>query len=503
MNWRIPLYAKIVLMLCANLMVVVLAFVLFFKVQLKVGLDTLLNGRTGDRIRAVTDVMAGELRELPQEKWDGTLERFSKAYELDVAAFRDPSRQYAGPAMELPLEVKERLRRRGRGGRRPSERKSDIERSERLSIEGGGEGDMHALSDRARGRPPHSRSTPVFLLHTQTPDAYWIGVRAPTHNRDLKHPPIVTLILKTPSLTNNGLFLDVRPWIFGALAVVLLCILFWLPFVRGITRYLRQMTEVTEAVARGSFSAEVSGKRSDELGRLGGAINRMSDRLQGFVTGQKRFLGDIAHELCSPVARMQLALGVLERKATGDQKDYVEDVQEEARHMSEMVDELLAFSKASIKPASLQLTVVDLKRVSEYALRREAGDSVQTEIDLPDQHQVLADEGLLFRALANVIRNAVRYAGSAGPIRIRSMVSDGSNKVTLTVTDSGPGVPEDVVDKLFDPFYRPEASRSLEFGGSGLGLAIVKTCVESCEGEVSCRNLEEGFEVQITLQLAS
>ncbi len=505
MNWRLPLYAKIVLMLFANLVVVVLAFVLFFKVQLKVGLETLLSGRTGDRIRAVTDVMAGELRGLPQEKWDSTLARFSEAYELEVAVFRDHRRQYAGPSMKLPAEVEERLRRRGRGrgGGRPTGGGEGAARvPERPPFEGeppeAAPRSEQASRDRER---PGIRTTPVFLLHSDEPKAYWIGVRAPTFNRELKHPPFVTLILKTPSLTHNGLFLDIRPWIFGALAVILLCILFWLPFVRGITRYLRQMTEATESVARGSFQVHVSENRSDELGRLGGAINRMSNRLEGFVTGQKRFLGDIAHELCSPVARMQLALGVLERKASGDQKDYVADVQEEAHNMSEMVDELLAFSKASIKPASLQLKAVPLKPVLDRVLRREAGDSVVTEIKVADTDAVMADEGLLFRALANVIRNAVRYAGSAGPIRIESVRNPKS--MTIKVIDAGPGVPSDVVDKLFDPFYRPEASRSLEFGGSGLGLAIVKTCVESCEGEVSCRNVDPtGFEVQMHLQPA-
>jgi two-component system, OmpR family, sensor histidine kinase CpxA len=112
---------------------------------------------------------------------------------------------------------------------------------------------------------------------------------------------------------------------------------------------------------------------------------------------------------------------------------------------------------------------------------------------------VLADPDYLFRALSNLLRNAIRYAGSAGPIAISS--EEASGEIVITVADRGPGVPEPELDKIFTPFYRQELSRTRETGGAGLGLAIVKSCIESCKGTVCCRNrLPSGLEVEIRLR---
>src|SRR6185369_3188825 len=119
-------------------------------------------------------------------------------------------------------------------------------------------------------------------------------------------------------------------------------------------------------------------------------------------------------------------------------------------------------------------------------------------VEVEDSLAVLAQPELLARALANVIRNAVRYAGEAGPIVVSANREE--DQVRITIADSGTGVPAESLDKLFDPFYRPESHRARATGGAGLGLAIVKSCVETCKGVVSARNLQpQGFEVLITL----
>jgi two-component system sensor histidine kinase CpxA len=121
---------------------------------------------------------------------------------------------------------------------------------------------------------------------------------------------------------------------------------------------------------------------------------------------------------------------------------------------------------------------------------------VETAVD--DKLSALADPEYLFRALSNVVRNAIRYGGHAGPIRISAWAEDA--KVYVTVADQGPGVPEDALDEIFAPFYRLDPSRNHETGGVGLGLAIVKACIESCRGVVRCRNCRpSGLEVEIEL----
>jgi two-component system sensor histidine kinase CpxA len=229
----------------------------------------------------------------------------------------------------------------------------------------------------------------------------------------------------------------------------------------------------------------------------------MAGRLAGLVAGQKRFLGDVAHELCSPLAKLRVSLGILEQRAGEDQKAYVASAENEAAHMAALVNELLSFSKASLGAPSAQLRPVKVREIIDKAVRRETSDPASAEVRVEVQPELLAiaDAELLARAIGNLLRNSVRYAGSAGPISVTANSDGGA--VQITVADCGPGVPAADLPRIFDPFYRVDASRDRATGGVGLGLAIVKTCVEACGGSVTCRNREpSGLEVTIRLESA-
>jgi len=136
----------------------------------------------------------------------------------------------------------------------------------------------------------------------------------------------------------------------------------------------------------------------------------------------------------------------------------------------------------------------------EEALRRETSEPSQIAQEIPDELTVLADYDLLVRAISNLLRNALRYSEGAGSITITAAREDGG--MAIRVADSGPGVPEEELPKLFDAFYRLDASRTRETGGVGLGLTIVKTCIESCNGTVVAQNRQpHGLEVTIRLPL--
>ncbi len=339
---------------------------------------------------------------------------------------------------------------------------------------------------------------PKFIVHAGQPPMYWIGVRTPLPEEDGHPGPPTTLLFALPSLASGGLLLDVTPWLWVGAGVLVCSVLLWLPLVRGITRSVRQMTGAAGQMAQGQFGVRVDNARRDELGRLGESLNHMAGRLGEYVTGQKRFLGDIAHELCSPLARMEMALGVLEQRADSAQGAYVNDVREEVRHMSSLVNELLSFSKAGLRAKDLELRAVALAGLCERVILREAQGKADIAVNVDAGLHVLADPDLLARAVGNVLRNAVRYAGDAGPITIAAATRGA--EVLLTITDSGPGVPPETLHRLFDPFYRPETARTREGGGAGLGLAIVKSCVEACGGSVTVRNARpQGLEVMMTL----
>jgi two-component system sensor histidine kinase CpxA len=330
---------------------------------------------------------------------------------------------------------------------------------------------------------------------------YWIGVRAPLLTESGRPGPLISLLIAVPSLASGGLLFDVTPWLWVGAAVLVCSALLWLPLVRGITRSIRQMTGAAGQMAQGQFVTRVDTDRSDELGRLGESLNHMAGRLGEYVTGQKRFLGDIAHELCSPLARMEMALGVLEQRAGAEQQGHVNDVREEVRHMSSLVNELLSFTKAGLRAKDLELRPVPLAEVCARVIAREAQEKADIAVKVDADVKVLADSDLLARAVANVLRNAVRYAGDAGPVTITAAVH--ASDVLLAIADSGPGVPPETLHRLFDPFYRPETARTREGGGAGLGLAIVKSCVEACGGSVTVRNAQPGLEVTMTLRRAA
>ncbi len=495
MKLRFPLLARILGWFFLNLLLLVAIGYGVFRAQFSFGLDLLLAGRSGDRLQALADGVAAEVSEQPRAQWDAVLARFGEAHGARFLLFRQDGTQLAGQPEPLPPRVRERFGagRRGPPGRRgPS---ADDFRGPPAQRPGLGLGPPHLPFN------PPLRDRPPFMVRTERPTQYWVGIRVGVREPELPRLVPAVLLIVSGSVHGGGLFFDFKPWIVVGSAAAVVSGLFWLPLVRGITHALAQTTRATERIAEGKFDVRVPTQRRDELGQLGEAVNRMAQRLEGLVNGQKRFLGDIAHELCSPIARIQMALGILEQRADARQQGYVDDVREEVQHMSALVAELLSFSKASLGSGAVRCEPVNLRAIAEQALSREAQRGGDVRLEVPVELQVAAAPDLLQRALANVIRNAILHAGGTGPILV-SARRDGAEAV-ITVADSGPGVPADSLPKLFDPFYRVDQSRARETGGVGLGLTIVKTCVEACGGRVACRNREpRGFEVSLVLPIA-
>jgi two-component system sensor histidine kinase CpxA len=352
---------------------------------------------------------------------------------------------------------------------------------------------------RRHGPPEPGDRRPHLIMRTADPDRWWFGVRMPIFlEHSERHLPVLLLAV-SDSVTGNGFFFDPMPWMAAAGGVIVISVLFWLPMIRSITKPLRRMTQAAEEIAKGNFKVTIREPRRDEIGRLASTISRMTARLAAFVTGQRRFLGDVAHELGSPVARIQFGLGVLEQRLEGANQGRVRDVMEDVDHMAALISELLAFSRTEMQAQDTRLERIALLPVVQAAVRREAGHAAIAVQVAPDLC-VTASAELLTRAVANLIRNAVNYAGNAGPITVAAEERNGW-VVAITVADCGPGVAEEDLDRLFEPFFRPEPSRDRDSGGVGLGLAIVKTCSERCGGTVAARNLQpKGFAVTIALQ---
>ncbi len=546
MKARFPLSAKILLWFFLNLLLLGLLAFLVLRVQLRFGLDLLIAGRGGERMQGFANVLAAELAARPREEWDEILRRFGEGYGVQLALFRPDGGFLAGEKLDFPVEVIERLRERPnlplqRGPNAPNapldpsanplpQASPELPRGQSLNPQrqrldhAAAEVEFRRREAEPAEAPPLPRpapravdqpnpplrprfgapglpqNRPRFMTRSTAPTRYWVGVPLPPLDGQRLQGRF-TLLAVSPSIRGGGLFVDYTPWLLAAAAVIVLSVLFWLPLVRGITRALAQLTRATGEIAEGRFEARVPERRRDELGALAAAVNRMAARLAGFVTGQKRFLGDTAHELCAPIARMQMALGILEQRADEKQKPYVNDVREELQHISALVNELLSFSKAGLRKQPTSLQAVALAELAARVAEREGKAGGAIEVNVDPQLQVMAEPELLARALANLVRNALRYASDAGPVRVTATREDAN--VIVAVSDEGPGVPDEALQKIFDPFYRVEESRSRETGGVGLGLAIVRTCVEACDGSVAALNRQpHGLEVRIALRAA-
>ncbi|MCP4695177.1 MAG: HAMP domain-containing histidine kinase [Desulfobacterales bacterium] len=492
------LFAKILLWFFLNLALVGAALAIFFTFQSQVDLHSLLGWQTTDRLRIAGRLIAHDLEQTPMNDWAEVLARHAEIHQVAFVLAHQDAGLFKSREMEIPPVVGKKVRfalRRKWPPRGPDGRQWSPGTP-------GRDDDAHGpprwMKKEKRGMGRHKHAPrPRMILHTNNPSRYWAGIRIRLGRSEFP----AMLLAVSDSVTGNGFFFDPVPWLIVAAAVLLISVLLWIPLVRNITRPLARMTRAAEEIARGKFDVNIEEGRADEIGRLGGAINHMTSRLGGFIKGQKRFLGDVAHELGSPIARIQLGLGILEQRVDEGARERVEGVMEDVEHMSNLVNELLSFSRAEMNPAKVKLAPAEVLPAARRAVRREGveGTEILTRID--PGIRVTADPELLVRALANLIRNAVRYAGETGPITISA--SEKRDAVEIEVRDAGPGVPEDLLHQLFEPFFRPELSRDRDSGGVGLGLAIVKTCVETCNGSVSARNLDAGgFAVTISLDPA-
>jgi two-component system, OmpR family, sensor histidine kinase CpxA len=498
------LFAKILFWFFLNLVLVAVALTALFAFQPQVNLHALFGEQGSNRLRTAGMLITHELNQLPQEGWGAVLVRHAAIHGVDFTLILGGGARFSSTREAIPEEVMVRvqgdLQHKPPRLPPPSEL---VQKGPLLAPPATGTG-LESQKHPARGRkpplPPDAyEPKPHLMMQSRNPTRYWSGLRIPLHADTQGHPVPAILLAVSDSITGNGFFFDPLPWMVVAVVVLLISVLLWVPMVRHITHPLGRMTRATEAIARGRFEVSIQEGRTDEIGRLAKSINRMAARLSTFVTGQKRFLGDVAHELGSPIARIQFGLGALEQRVDGDSRERVVDVMEDVDHLTKLVNELLAFSRAEIKSSTVKLDRIELLPVVEAAVKREVSAATEVDVQIDPGLQAVASAELLTRALSNLLRNAIKYAQGAGPISVLS--AKRGDKVVLEVKDRGPGVPEEYLDRLFEPFFRPEAARDRDSGGVGLGLAIVKTCIDTCRGTVSAANLKpHGFVVSITLK---
>ncbi len=266
---------------------------------------------------------------------------------------------------------------------------------------------------------------------------------------------------------------------------------------------IRHLREAFDRVAEGDLDIRVGpgmNGRRDELADLGKDFDRMTARLQALISGQTRLLHDVSHEMRSPLARLQAAIG-LARQQPGRLDDSLSRIEREGERMNRLVGELLTLSR--IETGFLgPLEAIDigdlLAGIADDA--RFEGSSKRLAIDyVPGRSAVVtANPELLHRAIENVVRNALRYSPEGGVISIQTR-RDGDSVFRISIADTGPGVTESALEAIFDPFFRIEGNGE---SGYGLGLAIARRVITAVNGKIEAKNRPEGgLQVDIVLPL--
>jgi two-component system sensor histidine kinase CpxA len=525
MKTRIPLSVKIGSWLGLNL--VLLAVGAMGIIYSSGGVQGWFAGSIGNRLQTIGDSLARELVLSEPEEREAIVVRYSATYDLDLGIYLNRGTFVMGQEFDLPERISQPLTasfenrpRRAEPRDEDGSRGPPPPRGGERGGEGRGEGrppppprgenterrppppdplDRLDESDGQEFAPSRRELQAAHELHRLgDPAKWWALVRVPVAGEAGEIPRAGALIAVSRSTFAFGNLVDTRPVIWAVVISFFVSVVWWTPLVLGMTRAMRRLSGATEAIAEGKFETRTGVVRRDEIGQLGESIDQMASRLDTLVNGQRKFLGDVAHELGSPIGRMQVGTSILEDRVPENLRPAVGDVREEVQEMSTLVGELLAFTKAEMRMPATEMQAVLLSEIVDKAIAREMTDRC-VEVDVAPELKVESDPGLLLRVVGNIIRNSSRYAGKEANVKVTARAL-GEGRVELELTDDGPGVPREALDQLGEAFYRPDAARTREAGGFGLGLSIVKSGVAAMGGKVKFGNASpQGFVVTIEL----
>jgi len=271
---------------------------------------------------------------------------------------------------------------------------------------------------------------------------------------------------------------------------------------------IRRLRKAAREIATGKLEARVHwGKVSqrvygfkgrDDIAKLVQDFNHMAERLQALAESQRLLLRDVSHELRSPLARLHVGLRLARPEASPAMRVHLDRIESETQRLNDLIGQILSLSYLESiqeievqRAVSLSEIVVDLLPDVQYEAAQTAC-SITTRID-PDCN-VRGDAELLRAAVENIVRNAVRYVPEAGVIHVetRSIEKDGKHLSIVRISDNGPGIPEDELKSVLEPFYRADKSRQWKQAGFGIGLAIANRAASVHGGTISIRNRQEG-----------
>lgn len=276
---------------------------------------------------------------------------------------------------------------------------------------------------------------------------------------------------------------------------------------RHIVKPLIEFREISKRFAEGDFEARVGKKatsRLDEIGDISIAFNDMADKISGMINSQKRLFSDISHELRSPLARLMVSIELLKMKIPKENSSLAERIEKEVNRMNSMIEEILRFSKLEsgsekyiFEYANIDMLILDICKDAEFE-----GQKKNCRFNMNIQKNIAMNcvPQLISRAIENIIRNALKHSPNDSAIEVELKANE--ENATINITDHGPGVPEENLEKLFEPFFSCSKARTPQQNGIGLGLAIADRAIKLHKGNIKVCNIKpNGFQVVIFLPL--
>jgi two-component system sensor histidine kinase CpxA len=266
-----------------------------------------------------------------------------------------------------------------------------------------------------------------------------------------------------------------------------------------LTRPLRSLEMAAKSIARGKLNTRVGhlrGHHKDEIAQLSDEFDRMAEQLERLVSSKERLLQDISHELRSPLARLQIAIELGRNKTNQLAENEFNRMELECSRLKYLISEILDFARLDKSTTNLQLSLVNLPKLLQEIIKDanyECGTGLtRVYAGIMEPCTLLLDEHLIHRAIENVVRNALHYSPATEKVSISVHHDKNKKHIYIDIQDKGPGVPEEQLEKIFNPFYRVDTSREKKTGGYGLGLAIAFRAIQLHEGQITAQNNAEG-----------
>lgn len=269
---------------------------------------------------------------------------------------------------------------------------------------------------------------------------------------------------------------------------------------------IRQLRSAFAAVADGDLNTragQTMGQRHDELADLGLSFDHMVNKIQTLINAQQRLLHDVSHELRSPLARIQTAIG-LAYQQPDKMPLTLERIEKESQRMNDLIGELLALSRLETGVVG-KLEMIDINEliteIVEDARLEADNKNVSIKLTTTEEIFIKGYYGLLSRAIENVLRNAIKHTKINSEVTVSANLGAINHLLHIDITDQGPGVVENELSAIFEPFYR--GSNSQKSQSIGLGLTIAQKAIEVHNGKISASNSKEGgFRVEINLPVS-